>query len=83
MDPAFLALALVVPRIALFMFWLNDGLPPLPMPGWSECMLAVAIPRVIILFMIYRTMGLGMWFWIHLLVALAVYGGAAYKASRD
>ena len=83
MDPAFLTLSLFLPRFALFFFWLNDGLPPLPMPGWSEIILAVAIPRIIILVMIYRTMGLGMWFWVHLLVALAVYCGSGYKASRD
>lgn len=83
MDPAFLTLALFLPRVAMFYFWLNSGLPPLPMPSWTEIILAVAVPRFIVLFLIFRTMGLCGWFWIHLLVAIAVYGGSAYRASRE
>jgi hypothetical protein len=83
MDPAFLSLALFLPRIALLFFWLNYGLAPMPMPDSLELILAVAVPRVLILFMIYHTMGVGFWFFLHLLAALLVYGGSAWKAARD
>jgi hypothetical protein len=53
------------------------------MPDSLELILAVAVPRVLILFMIYHTMGVGFWFFLHLLAALLVYGGSAWKAARD
>jgi hypothetical protein len=83
MDPAFLSLALFLPRFALLYFWLNDGMPPVPMPDWFELILAVAVPRLLILFMIYHFMGICLWFFVHLLAALLVYGGSAWKAARD
>jgi hypothetical protein len=83
MDPACLTLGLFLPRLAMLYFWLNQGLPPVPMPDSVELILAVAVPRVLILIMIYHSMGICGWFFVHLLAALAVYGGSAYKAARD
>jgi hypothetical protein len=83
MNAEFLILALFLPRVALFVFWMNEWLPHPPMPNWSELLLAVAAPRVLVLILIYFTMGLCGWFWVHLLAALLVYGGAGFKASRD
>jgi hypothetical protein len=53
------------------------------MPSWGELVLAVAVPRFIVLFMVYQTMGLSFWFWLHLVAALTVYLGSAYKAAKD
>ena len=83
MDPLFLLLALFLPRLALFYFWVHDGLPPLPMPSWGELVLAVAVPRFIVLFMVYQTMGLSFWFWLHLVAALSVFLGSAFIAAKD
>jgi hypothetical protein len=76
----FLVLSLFLPRLALFLTWLGGwvfGFIPL-----VNLVLWALVPRVLVLILIAGTMGLGLWFWLHLLVALMVWGGSSTAVSR-
>jgi hypothetical protein len=42
----------------------------------------VMLPRVLVLILIHAHQGFSSWFWIHLIVALMVWGGSGHKVSR-
>ena len=79
----FLIFALFLPRIALFVLWLQTPLTPLPLHGIVPLMFAIFLPRVLVLYLIYMDQGISLWFIIHLVVALMVWGGSgSYSARR-
>jgi hypothetical protein len=71
----FLIVALFIPRIALFAAWLQGNLIPFHLFGWIPLLLAAIVPRILILVLIYRDQGLSVWFLIHAIVLVAVWGG--------
>ncbi len=71
----FLIVALFIPRIALFAAWLQGNLVPFHLFGWIPLVLAAIVPRILILVLIYRDQGLSVWFLIHAIVLVAVWGG--------
>ena len=73
----FLVLALFLPRVALFLGWLQEFRFPMPFP--VDAVFWLLLPRVLVLIMIYTRQGLSNWFWIHLLVALLVYGAGSHR----
>ena len=75
----FLVFALFLPRIALFVMWLQGGLAPFHLHSIIPLLFAVFLPRILVLFMIYVDQGLSLWFIIHLVVALLVWGGSGHK----
>ncbi len=72
----FLVFSLFLPRIALALAWLQGVLAPFHLHGIVPLVIAVLLPRVLILFMIYTDQGFTLWFLIHLVVAVLVWGGA-------
>ena len=79
----FLVFSLFLPRIALATAWLQGALTPFHLNGIVPLVIAVLLPRVLILFLIYTDQGLSLWFLIHLVVALLVWGGSGgYTARR-
>jgi hypothetical protein len=79
----FLVFALFLPRVALAIAWLQGVLAPFHLQGLVPLVIAVLLPRVLILFLIYVDQGLSLWFVIHLVVALLVWGGSGgYHARR-
>lgn len=78
----FLVFALFLPRIALLVSWLQGGLAPFHLHGIIPLLFAIFLPRILILFLIYVDQGLSLWFIIHLVVALLVWGGGGHKMSR-
>ena len=72
----FLIVALFIPRIALLCAWLERDLVPFHLgTGWVPPILALVVPRILILVLIYRDQGLSLWFLIHAVVAVCVWGG--------
>lgn len=78
----FLVFALFLPRIALLVSWLQGGLVPFHLHGIIPLLFAIFLPRILILFLIYVDQGLSLWFIIHLVVALLVWGGGGHKIRR-
>jgi len=75
----FLVFALFLPRVALLVAWLQGNLMPFHLYGWIPPVLAVLLPRVLILILIYRDQGFDIWFLIHLVALLCVWGGTSGK----
>ena len=80
----FLVLALFLPRLALFFMYLQHGYDQwkitvgiIPLLAW------LFLPRVFVLYLIYLDQGISLWFVIHLIVAIMVWGGSSnYHARR-
>lgn len=73
----FLVFALFLPRIALLVAWVDGALNPFHLQGLLPLVVAVLLPRVLILYLIYIDQGLSLWFVVHLVVALMVGAGRA------
>ena len=79
----FLIFALFLPRVALAVAWLQGTLVPFHLHGIVPLAIAVLLPRVLVLWLIYADQGLTLWFLIHLLAAVLVWGGSGgYHARR-
>jgi hypothetical protein len=78
----FLVFSLFLPRIALLLLWLESALTPFHLHGIVPLVFAILLPRVLILFMIYLDQGVSLWFVIHLIAALMVWGGSGSYHSR-
>jgi hypothetical protein len=78
----FLVFALFLPRVALFLLWLDSGLAVFRLHGIVPLVFAVLLPRVLVLFLIYLDQGISLWFVIHLVAALMVWGGSGGYHSR-
>ncbi len=80
----FLVFSLFLPRVALAIGWLQGTLAPFHLYGVVPLVVAVLLPRVLILYLIYTDQGLSLWFLIHLVAALLVWGGTGgYRARRN
>jgi hypothetical protein len=78
----FLVFSLFLPRIALFLLWLEGATLPFHLNGLLPLIVAVLLPRVLVLYMIYLDQGISLWFIIHLVAALATLGGSGHYYSR-
>ena len=66
----FLVLSLFLPRISLIAAFFTDGAFPHLMTKWLSVPMAFFIPRILILIAIVSTLGVGLWFWLHLIALL-------------
>ena len=78
----FLIFALFLPRVALFVLWLQMPLTPFHLHGFLPLVVAVFLPRVLVLYLIYLDQGISLWFIIHLVAALATWFGSGGYYSR-
>ena len=78
----FLVFALFLPRIALFLLWLEGATLPFHLHGFLPLVVAVLLPRILVLYMIYLDQGISLWFIIHLVAALMAWGGSGGYYSR-
>jgi hypothetical protein len=79
----FLIFSLFLPRIALVVAWFDRdlvhfhlGLTLIPL------LVALLVPRILILFLIYSDQGFSIWFLIHAVALLLVWGGGGHRISR-
>jgi hypothetical protein len=78
----FLVFALFLPRIALFLLWLEGATLPFHLHGLVPLVVAVLLPRILVLWMIYVDQGISLWFVIHLVAAVLTWGGSGGWYSR-
>jgi hypothetical protein len=78
----FLVFALFLPRIALVVAWLQGVLLPFHLVGIIPLLFWVFLPRILVLYLIYVDQGLTLWFLVHLVVALLVWGGGGHQMRR-
>lgn len=71
----FLVFSLFLPRVALVVAWFDRDLVRFHLDSLISPILALLLPRVLILVLIYRDQGFSLWFLIHAVVALLVWGG--------
>jgi hypothetical protein len=79
----FLVFSLFLPRIALVIAWFDRDLVRFHLDLIIAPIVALLLPRILILVLIYRDQGVSLWFLIHLVVALLVWGGTSgHQMSR-
>ncbi len=78
----FLVFSLFLPRIALLLLWLQGSTLPFHLNGLLPLIVAILLPRVLVLYMIYLDQGISLWFIIHLVAALLTWGGSGHYYSR-
>jgi len=78
----FLIFALFLPRVALFVLWLETPLTPFHLHGIVPLVFAILLPRILVLYLIYLDQGISLWFIIHLVAALMVWGGSGRYSTR-
>lgn len=83
MENIFLVLSLFIPRITLIIFYFTHSIPFNNVPLIGDFLLAVFLPRVLVLIYIVENYGIeSPWFWIHLVMAILVYLFGGKKLSR-
>ena len=78
----FLVFSLFLPRLALLLLWLGDALAPFHVFGILPLLVAIFLPRLLVLYLIYMDQGISLWFILHLVAALMVWGGSGGYHSR-
>ena len=78
----FLVLGLFLPRVTLVAAYLTHSVPPNHVPFLVDVLGTLFLPRVLICIYIASNMGYNEWFWIHLVVALIVYGVGSKKGKK-
>jgi hypothetical protein len=78
----FLVLGLFLPRVTLIAAFLTHTVPPNNVPFLVDVLGTVFLPRVLICIYIAENTGYNEWFWVHLVVALVVYGFSSSKGHR-
>ena len=78
----FLVFALFLPRVSLAVAWFQGVLMPFHLVGWIPLAFAVLLPRALVLYLIYLDQGVSLWFLIHLVVMVLVWGGGGHTYRR-
>src|SRR5271154_7299494 len=78
----FLVFALFLPRIAMAVAWLQGVLVPFHLNGIIPPLFWLFLPRILVLYLIYVDQGLTLWFLVHLVVAILVWGGGGHQMQR-
>jgi hypothetical protein len=78
----FLIFALFLPRISLAVAWFQGILISFHLVGLIPVLVAILLPRLLVLYLIYLDQGLSLWFVIHLVVAFMVWAGGGHTYRR-
>lgn len=80
----FLVFSLFLPRIAIVVAWLQHSVPAyIPSTvGILQIVIAVLIPRILILFWIYQDQGISLWLLIHAVGLIVAWGGGGGSYVR-
>jgi hypothetical protein len=78
----FLVLGLFLPRVTLAAAYFTQTMPPNNVPFLLDVLGLALLPRALICIYIAFNMGYNEWFWIHLIVALVVYGVGSSKGKK-
>ena len=76
----FLIFSLFLPRIALIVAWFDRDLMHFHLgDSLIPPILALLVPRILILFLIYQDQGFSTWFLIHAVALLLAWGGGGHQ----
>lgn len=78
----FLVFSLFLPRIALLVAWFQGVLIPFHPHGLLPLLVAILLPRALVMYLIYLDQGISLWFFIHLFVAICVWSGGGHQMRR-
>ena len=80
----FLVLSLFLPRICILIAWLQHTMTAYipPVVGIIPVIVALLVPRVLILFWIYQDQGITIWFLLHVIALLIAWGGGSSRVRR-
>ncbi len=79
----FLVLALFLPRLSLFFLYLQHSYGHFQIVfGIIPLLFWLFLPRVFVLYLIYLDQGISLWFLIHLIAAVMVWGGSGRYHTR-
>ena len=80
----FLVLSLFLPRISIAVAWFQHSMPHfIPATvGIIPAIVALLIPRILILLWIYQDQGITMWFLLHVIALLIAWGGGSHTVYR-
>ena len=80
----FLVLSLFLPRICMLIAWVEHSMSHfIPATvGLIPVIVALIIPRILILFWIYQDQGISIWFLIHLVALVLAWGGGGHRITR-
>jgi hypothetical protein len=79
----FLVFSLFLPRLALLVYWLDGQALPFHIHGWVPLVVAVLVPRLLVIYLIYMDQGVSFWFVVHLIAALIVFAsGGRYQTRK-
>jgi hypothetical protein len=77
----FLIASLFLPRVSLVIAYFADILHPYSLNGWVPPALAVIIPRVLVIILIFQDRGLSPWLLAHGIAMAAVYATAGSQSK--
>jgi|SRR5271165_7669899 len=69
----FLLLSLFLPRVSLIAAFFLDDLNPYSLGGWLPPTLAIFVPRVLMLIIIFQDRGFSAWILIHSIALVFIY----------
>jgi len=80
----FLVLSLFLPRICILVAWFQHAMPAfIPSTvGIIPVVVALLVPRLLILFWIYSDQGITIWFLLHVIALLMAWGGGGHRYYR-
>lgn len=78
----FLLVALVLPRLAMAVMWLEGLLVPFHLQPLIGILFWALLPRALVLYLIYLDQGVSGWFLIHLVVGIMVWLGGGNEVRR-
>jgi len=78
----FLVFTLFLPRLAMVVAWFQGVLTPFHLNGIIPPLFWLFLPRILVLYLIYVDQGLTLWFVLHLVVAVLVWGGGGHQMRR-
>lgn len=78
----FLVFALFLPRLAMVVAWFQGVLVTFHLQGIIPPLFWLFLPRILVLYLIYVDQGLTLWFLLHLVVAILVWGSGGHQMRR-
>ena len=78
--------SLFFPRISLFFAYVSHAIPVNPVPYWGDVVLAIFVPRVLMIIYIASTLGWDNgWMVAHIIFLILAWGssGVSASSSRD
>ena len=80
----FLVLSLFLPRVCILVAWVEHSMVRYipPVEGLLPIVVAVLIPRLLILFWIYNDQGITIWFLLHVIALIVAWSGGGHTVYR-